>query len=313
MQCQNCGTHLSSEMQFCPNCGTATPQAALIDPTAVVSPHQPSPILSTLYAAPSPPSSNTPVPDPYAEYSPPLAYIMPGQQPPYSYNATPPVPNPYQQYAPVPNYHQAQPFPVLPTTPPRKRRTGLIIGMTAAVLMVIVVGLYTIVPKLPSKPTTSDTMTGTQNSTTPTPNVESIPTPALSTNSPSGTTIASTAASIVTDAQTASSIDQTTAAPISLTSTFQTSTNIYVTFKLNNTAFDFSQNTGYVAVKYYANSTLLSLPSNTLLTINRPAPGGFFKIQYYVATQGAAELYWCQQSDCSDEKLAQVVTFTVTD
>jgi hypothetical protein len=133
-----------------------------------------------------------------------------------------------------------------------------------------------------------------------------------SSTTPSGNLIDLTAASIVTDAQTASSINPVTTAPTNLTSTFPTSTDIYVTFKLNNNAFDFGHNTGYVAVKFYANSTLLSLPNNTPLTINRPAPGGFFKVQYYVATQGAAELYWCLQSDCSDEELAQVVTFTVT-
>jgi len=47
--------------------------------------------------------------------------------------------------------------------------------------------------------------------------------------------------------------------------------------------------------------------------LNEPAPGGFFKVQYILPTQqGTAEVYWCQQSNCSDKKLAQVVTFTVT-
>jgi len=253
--------------------------------------------------------------DPYAVYNTPPAYNMPGQQTPYGYNATPTpqTPNSYQQYTPPPNYNPAQPFPMPPTIPPRKSPAGLIIGITAAVLVVIIVGLFFIVPKLVSKPIPPTT----QNSNTSTPTVEITPTPAPSTNSstaPSGNTIDPTAASIVTDAQTASSIDQTTAAPTNLTSTFPTSTDIYVTFKLNNSAFNFGPNTGYVAVKFYANSTALTLPPplDTPLTISQPAPGGFFKVQYTVPAQGAAELYWCQQSDCSDEKLAQVVTFTVT-
>jgi len=265
-----------------------------------------------------------PVPDPYAGYNAPPAYNMPDpQQPPYGYNATPTpqAPNSYQQYTPVPNYNPSQPFPMPPTTPPRKNPTGLIIGITAAVLVVIIVGLFVILPKLVSKPTSPTTQnsntTTTQNSDTSTPTVEITPTPVPSTNSstaPSGNTIDPTAASIITDPQTASSVNQITAAPTNLTTTFQTSTDIYVTFKLNNNAFNFSQNIGYVAVKFYADSAALSLPDalKAPLTINQPSPGGFFKVQYLTPAQGAAELYWCQQSDCSDEKLAQVVTFTVT-
>ncbi len=163
MQCHNCGTQLSPGIQFCPNCGTAAPdnvaQPAPIDPTVVASPYQPSPIPPTSYGAPPPPSSNPPVPDPYAGYNnTPPAYNTPGQQPPYGYNPTPPppAPNSYQQYAPVPNYNPAQPFPMPPTAPPRKSRTVPIIGITAAVLVVIVIGLCAIVPKLISKPTTPD-------------------------------------------------------------------------------------------------------------------------------------------------------------
>jgi hypothetical protein len=317
MHCHNCGTQLSSGIQFCPNCGTAVPnnvsQPVLIDPTMAAPPYQPSPIPPTSYGAPPPPSPNPPVPDPYAKYNP------PGQQTPYGYNATPtPIPpalNSYQQYAPIPNYNQAQPFPTLPVTPPRKNRTGLIIGITATVLVVIIGGLCALGTNLASKSTTSNSTTTTQTSDTTTPVVENTPTPGMtSSTTPSGNIIDPTATLIVTDAQTASSVNQITAAPTNLTDTFQTNTDIYVTFKLNNDKFDFSKNTGYVAVKFYADSTALTLPAtlNTPLTISEPAPGGFFKVQYITAAQGAAELYWCQQPDCSDEQLAQVVTFTVT-
>jgi len=242
------------------------------------------------------------------------------QQTPYGYNATPtpPIPNSYpQQYAPTPNYNQVQPFPMPPTTPPRKKRTGLIIGITAAVLLVAVIGLCALGTSLLSKHTTTDSTPTAQNSDTTTPTTENTPTPDASTNSsttPSGNAIDPTAASIVTDPQTASSVNQITAAPTNLTDTFPTNTDIYVTFSLNNNAFDFSKNTGYVAVKFYADSNALTLPAslNAPLTISQPAPGGFFKVQYLSAAQGAAELYWCQKSDCSDEQLAQVVTFTVT-
>ncbi len=322
MQCLNCGTQLSPGVQFCPNCGKAAPdhvsQSAPIDPTVVASPQQPSPIPPTSYGAPPPPSPNLPPSDPYAGYNTPPAYNMASPQtPPYSYSGTPTpeAPNSYQQYTPVPNYNPAQPFPMPPTTPPRKNPTGLIIGITAAVLVVIIVG-FVILPKLASKPTPSPSTTTTQSSSSSASTVETTPTPSTnSSTTPSGNAIDSTAASIVTDAQTASSIDQTTAAPINLTNTFQTNVDVYVTFKLNNNAFNFGTNTGYVAVKFYADSTALTLPPplDTPLTINQPAPGGFFKVQYTIPTQqGAAELYWCQQSDCSDEKLAQVVTFTVT-
>ncbi len=326
MHCHNCGTQLSSGIQFCPNCGTAAPknvsqpiptdptlaaspyEPVPVDPTLAASPYQPSPVPPTSYGPPPPPS-NSPVPDPYAGYNP------LGAQTPHSYNPMPaPIPNSYQPYTSAPNYHQAQPFPTPPVTPPRKSQTGLIIGITATVLVVVICGLFALGASLMSKSTTSDTTTTTQYSDTPTPYTEDTSTPTPSTTSsstPSGNPIDPTAASIITDAQTASSINQITAAPINLTNTFQTKTNIYVTFKLNNDNFDFSKNTGYVTVKFYADSTALDVPS-TPLTISEPAPGGFFKIQYLTSAQGAAELYWCQQPDCSDEQLAQVVTFTVT-
>lgn len=258
------------------------------------------------------------MPDPYAGYNTPPAYNTPGpqQQTPYGYNATPPVPNSYpQQYAPMPNFNQVQPYPMPPTTPPRKNRTGLIIGITAAVLLVTVIGLCIFGTLL--IPTSKSSNSTTQTSDTTTPTAESTPTPDANINSsttPSGNTIDPTAASIVTNPQTASSVNQITAAPTKLTDTFPANTDIYVTFSLNNDAFDFSKNTGYVAVKFYADSSALTLPAslNAPLTIDQPAPGGFFKVQYLTAAQGAAELYWCEKSDCSDEQLAQVVTFTVT-
>ncbi len=336
MHCQNCGTPLSADLRFCPNCGTAAPQnisqpspldptlavspnePAPIDPTVLASPYQPSPLPPTSYGPPPPPpSSNSPVPDPYA-----AGYNPSGQQIPHGYNPTPMPPTPnsyqpnfYQQSTPAPNYHQAQPFPTPPVTPPRKNRLGLIIGITATVLVVALCGLLAYGANLASKSTTSDSTTTTQRSDTSTPNTENTPTPTASMTSsttPSGNPIDPTAASIITDAQTASSINQITAAPINLTNTLQAKTDIYVTFKLNNDNFDFSKNTGYVNVKFYADSTALDV-SSTPLTISEPAPGGFFKVQYLTATQqGAAELYWCLQPDCSDEQLAQVVTFTVT-
>ena len=319
MQCHNCGTQLSLGVQFCPNCGTAAPdhvsQAAPIDPTVVASPYQPSPIPPTSYGAPPPPPSNMPVSDPYAGSSTPPVYNMPGQQTPYGYNATPmpQASNSYQQYTPIPNYNPAQPFPMPPTTPSRKNPTGLIIGITAAVLIVIIVGLFVILPKPVSKPTTPESTTNTQNSNTSTPNVEITPTPVPNTNSstgPSGNTIDPTAASIVIDPQTSTDVNTDTAAPINPGTTFKTSTDFYVTFKLNNNAFDFSKNTGYVSGKFYARSQLAF--SANPITIDHITSGGYFKIYYNVATPGTAELYWCQQSDCSDAKLAQIVTFTVT-
>jgi len=258
------------------------------------------------------------MPDPYAGYNASPPYQMPDQQTPYGYagTPTPQAQNAYQQYTPMPNYNQAQPHPIPPIIPPRKSPTGWIIGITATVLVVIIIALFVIIPKLASKPLPSASTPTTENVSTST--VATPPTPVPTTSSsltPSGNPIDSTAASIVTDAQTASSINQITAAPINLTDTFQTSTDIYVTFKLNNDAFNFNQHNGYVAVKFYANSVALTLPDplTTPLTINEPAPGGFFKVQYITPTrQGAAEVYWCQLSNCSDEKLAQVVTFTVT-
>ncbi len=328
MQCLTCSTQLSAGIQFCPHCGTAAPdnpsqpvqadptvmssphQPAQADPTVMASPYQGASIPSTSYGAPPPPAPYPPVPDPYAQYNTPSSpYNTPGQQIPYGYQAAQQVPGSYPPYPapPIHNYHPVQPFPAPPTIPPRKSKTGRLLGITAAVLVVIIIGLGIMLARA-KQPSI------TQTSSTPTTSVELIPTPTSpNTNvltGPSGQTIDPIAASIVTDPQTATDANLETAAPINLATTFKTATNFYITFKLNNTAVDFSKNTVYVSAKFYVRSEYAFAASP--ITIDHFSPGGYFKAHYNLATPAMAELYLCRQSDCSDEKLAQFVAFTIT-
>ena len=52
-----------------------------------------------------------------------------------------------------------------------------------------------------------------------------------------------------------------------------------------------------------------AIMANTPKEVARQAA---FDYAYGQATQGATEIYWCTQSDCSDTKLAGFVKFTVS-
>lgn len=131
---------------------------------------------------------------------------------------------------------------------------------------------------------------------------------------PSGRTIDPVASAIITSAQTASSIDQQTYGPATghMTSTFKVKQPIYVTFKLNPSKYDLTKQKAYILVQFYMGSKSV-INNDQPYPVTSPIDAAYFVAQYYATTDnGAAEIYWCHQSNCSDRALAQVVYFSVT-
>lgn len=151
MNCTNCGQPLEDGAVFCKNCGTRAPQAAGA-PTQQV----PRMGASGADSAPPPPPQAFPPPPPPQAYQqvPPSAGWQPPQGPP-AYSPPPP-----------PGYGPGWQVPQGPP-PGRPRRTGLIVGIVAATLVVLAgigVGVYFAL-RGDSDKTSSDT-TGKSGSTT---------------------------------------------------------------------------------------------------------------------------------------------------
>ena len=273
---------------------------------------------STRYAPPPTPGYNQP------NYNQPN-YNQPNQQ---GYGQ-PSAPNNFNNnqygnnvppYAPIPGQSYGAP------QQPRRRSPWLwiILGIVVVVILACAGGTYAIIKAGGAASQANKNATATATQPTPTTgNVQTVPTsPQATPNSgsntttgstPSGDPIDSVASQIITDPQTATAVDSSTAAaqPGAVTSSFKTNQDIYVVFKLNLTNVDLNTQTLYVSARFYADGTKVftAKPLKLIQTT-----GGYFGAQYYVATQqGAAELVLCQQSDCSDAKVGQVVQFTVSD
>ena len=237
------------------------------------------------------------------------------------YTPAPPMQNLYNNpyadpYAPPPPAQAPYPqgpggFMPQPGQPPRPRtnKTGLIIGIAALVLVLIVAGVFGVLAftgknnQSQISPTATSSVPTSAPTTAPTTAPTSAPTQPAS---PSGLPIDSTALSIVTNAQTASAVNSN-AQPTQLSSSFALQQTIYATFDLQ-----LNGQTGFAEAKWYADGQLI-LTSSILNISNPTAPGGYIAAKYSIATQnGAVELYWCTQSDCSDAALAGVVDFTVS-
>jgi len=313
MQCRSCGAPLRSGSAFCTNCGAATPynisgaqpagppQYQPIDPS---SPSYNSPqaqaapqsgIAPGVYGAPSygmpqEQAYGTPPPNPYG------TPVSPGP-----YAAPPPPPTPYGgQYAPAPGS-----FIPPPDQPPRRQgpNVGLIIGIVALVVLLVAGGIIALLATRNNAQTNTNRPTATTTSSAITPTTQAVTPTAQGGVSPSGSPVDPTSATIITNPQTASAVDSN-ALPTSVTSNFRIRQTIYVAFHLNT-----NNQAGYVQAKFYSNTTYFG---NKILTVQSGYDHGYFSVQLYTAATGTAELYWCTQSNCSDAKLANVVTFTVS-
>jgi cytoskeletal protein RodZ len=188
-----------------------------------------------------------------------------------------------------------------PQQPQKKSRVGLIVGVVVAVVLLIGIGVVVAIFATSNNKNTANTG-GSPTATGSTPT--NTPTTAPN-GAPSGLSIDSTASSIITNIQSASSIDSNYR-PTNVTKTFQTNATVYVTYNLH-----LNGQTGYVEVKWYADGQVGA--SKIFHADQTDYTVGYFSIPYTEAVQGAAELYWCTQSDCSDEALAGYVNFTISD
>jgi flagellar basal body-associated protein FliL len=189
--------------------------------------------------------------------------------------------------------------------PPKKRsRVGLIVGIVLLVVVLACVGISALVYNGIKQGVSSVTATVTASVATVTA-IPNTPTGGQSTP-PSGQSIDSTAAGIITNIQMASAVNQDTAVPTQLATTFTVQQTIYTTVDLK-----MNGQTGYTEAKWYADGAFVF--TSKILAITDPTSAhAFFGATYKVATQGAVEVYFCTQSDCSDAKLADVANFTVT-
>jgi ribosomal protein L37E len=127
---------------------------------------------------------------------------------------------------------------------------------------------------------------------------------------PSGQMIDQEAAKLIADITTTESANLLTAKPGPASQTFKKNTPIYVTFRLNSKNFDFrTYKVMYVQAKFYQEKTFVY---QLMLVFDHQKDGGFFAVQYDQPAKGSVELYSCLKSDCSDGKLAQTASFTIT-
>ena len=325
MRCTNCGANLPPGAVSCPLCGLPTPYNA----TGAAD----SPQIAPTVIAPQSPYGAYGSPPPL---DPTVAIPSPGGMPSTGYGTPPPPPgpNPYDPNAVNPYNAPTSPFEAPPQygvppmqqggyvappqvgpggygygAPPPKRRSrvGLIVGIVLLVVLLACVGVSVLVYEGAKQGIDSVTATVTAAVGTAT----SIPTTDTTTTTgqgtpPSGQSIDATAAGIISNIQTASAVDQTNATPTQPATTFTTQQTIYATVDLN-----MNGQTGYAEAKWYGDNTLLH--TSKILNINDPNfAHAFFSVTYSIATQGAVEIYWCTQSDCSDAALAGVTNFTVT-
>lgn len=310
MQCRTCGAPLPGGSAFCPNCGAATPYNLSSQGAPGVQPPGPSQyqpnvqpppaynpaqvpqqpgqagIDPTVYGGPSygAPQGNTqvtppPPPDAYGMAGSPGAYVPP---PPYPYSAP---------YEPTPGSFMP------PGQPPRRQgpRVGLIIGIIALVVLLVAGGIIAILATRNNTQSNVNTPTATTApSTSPTSTTSGV--------SPSGSPVDPTAAAIITNPQTSSAVDSN-ALPTNVTSNFSIHQTVYVTFHLNTNG-----HAGYAQAKLYSGTTYVG---NKILAVQADFDHGYFSVELNTAATGTVELYWCTQSNCSDGKLATLVTFHV--
>jgi hypothetical protein len=320
MKCSSCGSNLPTGAAVCPVCGVPTPYNVSGGPQQ----YQPT-LPSSPYGSPQPSNDPTYISSPYGTPSqqpiPPTSYgsqpYDPSQQNPYG--STPA--NPYG--APTYPYGSAMPqdpysapvmqpqgypggFPAPSQPPKRKSRVGLIIGIIVGVLVLACAGIIIAISAAVHSGVSSVDTTLTATAATVTAAAQTTPASTQpSSAAPSGSPVVPTAAAILDELKMASAIDNNYN-PTTLSTTFTTNQKVYVTYSIST-----GGKSGYALSKWYLNGTLDS--TSTTLQIQANFDHGFFRnTGFATAGNGAVELYWCTQSDCSDAQLASFTTFTVT-
>jgi hypothetical protein len=344
MKCQVCQNDLSAGSTFCTNCGTPVPSNPYgssssspnqgIAPTMLASSSTPSDPYAPPPAAPYTPPANpygtpstdygaaTPPPaNPYGASTPPPA--NPYGAPPASPYGVPPA-NPYGTpsspgYNPAPGGFGAPgvPYGQAPYMPqqPKKRMNGCVMAIiiVASIFILLVAGLITAGVVLANKAgtaitninatTTADIGTVNADLTPTTGSDGSTPTTSTSGSVPSSSQIDPTAQANITGAQTSHGVDANYK-PTDVTSTFTSGQTVDI-------AVTFSGTAGYAMVKVYLNGSF-DTKSDSPLTVKSGYATGDFPFTSVNTGNFVAGVYWCQQSDCSDAALAQVVSFTIS-
>ena len=320
MKCQVCQYDLPAGVTFCPNCGTPVPANPYGQPSS--SPNQGIP--PTVMASPSSPnqgvaptvmaSSPTPPPDPYG--APPVS--NPYGTPSTDYGASTPS-SPYgapPPYNPAPTPYGAPPQAPYGTPgmygqpmPPKKSNRGCVTAIIIAVVLFVVVvggiiglGVYGAHKAQQALATATTTLgqiptVGSGDDTTPT-------TSSSNTGSvPSSSQIDANARANITSAQTSLGMDNDYK-PTHIQSSFTIGDEVDITFTLSGKA-------GYAMVKLYRDNEF-DIQSDSPLEVKSGYTNGAFPVTVNNPGSFVAGLYWCQQSDCSDAALAQVVNFSVS-
>ena len=318
MNCSRCGSALPAGVSTCPRCAQPTPynagssspnHANYVVPIIPATP----PVAPTVYATPEPPQP-TPPPPPAT----PGAYASSGA----SWSVPPPPPPTYPQGPQAGVYVPPGMVPVM-APPPKKS------GLTATLIIVIVFllvcvcgatvfagGLFISGQRANANATatadsasstsiaTSDNATSTAitNSLTPTP----YP-PYTESNPPSGATFSGDAQQIIANTQLASQVDSNNQ-PTELQSNFNTGQEVYMVYQW------IQGHHGYVYTLWYFNGQREDNLTNRSDLINNNMRGyGYMGSTFNSPGQGAVEVYYCTQSDCSDRQLAWVRPFSVVE
>lgn len=324
MNCNSCGANLPPGTAFCTLCGAPTPYNAQpsssspqFDPT-VMAPQPGSPgnspqIDPTMLASPSSPYGSPDAPPP-----PSTGYGAPSYGAP-SYGAPPPPVSPYQpnQYnagaPPVGGYGQPGTYGAFQQPPKPRSKLGLILGIIGGVLLLICIGTCAVVYQASKSGVSTINTLATTTSATETAAISTVTavtsdlTPTTGSNqttAPSGQSVDATAASIITNPQMSSAVDSNYK-PTKVSSTFTTGQAIYATFTISD-----SSPAGYILGKWYSDGTYAF--SSDILKSSAGGGAGYLAARYNKTTQGAVEIYWCSQKDCSDAKLADVINFSVS-
>jgi hypothetical protein len=275
---------------------------------------------STDYGAGAPPPSNPYTIPPASPYGAPSAN-------PYGTPSSPGYnPPPGGFGAPVAPYGQP---PYIPQPPTKKGPNGCVIAAIIVVAIVVLIGGGIIaVAAIAAHQVTQNfngTMTsinatatadmgtanayltpttGTGSNTGTTPTTGTGTTPTTSSGVPTSNQIDPNAEANLSNAQTTSSVDSNYK-PTNITSNFSVGATIYVTYTLSGKA-------GYFIEKTYDSNGTIALQSQTPHAIASGDGNG--EVSFSLSSSGSytTGLYWCQQSNCSDAALAQVVTFTVS-
>lgn len=127
MYCTNCGAPNADEAAFCTTCGSPLKSQGA-EPPQQQAPAPPEPV-----AAQPPPVYAPPPQAPYPPPQPQAAYPPPQPQTPY------PPPQQQAPYPPQAGYPPQYPGYGYPQQAPKKKKTGLIIGIVAGVVVIAVV------------------------------------------------------------------------------------------------------------------------------------------------------------------------------